>query len=347
MFWKRNKNNIKQQDAAHQDEPLQEDKKMEEAQPVDNAAEDTEASWLQRLTKGLSKSSSKLTEGLTSLVTKKKLDQETLEELEELLIMSDMGVQCAVAITEDIAKDRLDKDITLESLRALLAEKIADILAPVAVPLVIEEKQSPTIIMVCGVNGNGKTTTIGKMAKQWQDKGKKVMLVACDTFRAAAVEQLEVWSQRAECMFIKGEPEADAASVAYQAIEKAKAEAIDIVLIDTAGRLHNKANLMDELKKIVRVIHKLDDTAPHHTLLVLDATTGQNANSQMKNFKEAVDISGLIVTKLDGTARGGVVLSLAQEFNVPIHAIGVGESLHDLQPFDAKAFANGLVSDNM
>lgn len=339
MFWKRNKSKKEEKVAVEPEVVEVEEEVSSQEEPS------SDASWFARLSSGLSKSSSKLTEGLTSLVTKKKLDRDTLDELEELLIMSDMGVACAAAITEEIAQERLDKDITLDELKAVLAEKITALLQPIAQPLVLDADHVPAIIMVCGVNGNGKTTTVGKMAKQWQDQGKRVMLVACDTFRAAAVEQLEVWADRAGCRFVKGEHEADAASVAYQAIEQAKEEAIDIVMIDTAGRLHNKANLMDELCKIVRVIQKIDATAPHHSLLVLDATTGQNANSQMKSFKEAVDISGLIVTKLDGTARGGVVVSLAQEFNVPVHAVGVGESIADLHDFKAEDFARGLVGE--
>lgn len=301
-------------------------------------------SWLKRLSDGLKKSSNKLTGGIHSIFTRKKLDDSMLEELEELLITTDIGIQTVTEIIQDIAKQRMDKDITPLEVQQIIADKITTILSPTTAPLNPSEKHQPHIIKVCGVNGNGKTTTIGKLAAQYKQSGKKVMLVACDTFRAAAVEQLQVWAERSGAVFFQGEPNADPASVAYAAIEQAKRQAIDIIMLDTAGRLHNKANLMQELEKITKVVQKLDADAPHDTVLVLDATTGQNAHNQIQSFSESVNLTGLIVTKLDGTAKGGVVVSLAKAYpHLKFHALGVGESIDDLQPFEAKLFANSLL----
>lgn len=318
--------------------------KGKENQDKNSASEDAAASgWATRLKSGLSKSSEKLNEGLKDILVRKKLDSQTIEELEDLLIASDIGAATASAITSELAKDKFDKDVSSGEIKNLIAEKIADVLQDVAMPLKVNSENHPHVLLVCGVNGAGKTTTIGKLAKNWQDEGKKVMLAACDTFRAAAVEQLEVWAKRAGCEFVSGELHSDPASVAYAAFERASSENIDILIIDTAGRLQNKKNLMEQLSKLIRVIKKNDENAPHDTVIVLDATTGQNANSQVKIFKEIVDISGIIITKLDGTAKGGVLVSLAQQFGLPIHAIGVGESVSDLKPFNAREFAESLV----
>lgn len=299
-------------------------------------------SWFSKLKDGLSKSSEQISDNITGVFTKRKLDQEALDELEELLIMADMGIETAAKITKNLGEKRLDKEVSDEEIKEALAEEIAEILDPYAEPLELGA-EAPQVIMMVGVNGNGKTTTIGKLAHQWNKDGERVMLCAADTFRAAAVEQLQQWGERADVPVIAGAPEADPASVAYNALEKAKQGGVDVLMIDTAGRLQNKANLMAELEKIVSVMQKIDDTTPHHVVLVLDATTGQNAISQAKAFKELVDVSGLIVTKLDGSARAGVVVGLAYEFNLPIHAVGVGEAMDDLKPFKALDFARNLV----
>jgi fused signal recognition particle receptor len=299
--------------------------------------------WLHKLKAGLSRSSQNISEGITGIFTRRKLDAESLEELEELLIQSDMGVETAQELIEKLSDKRFEKDTSPEEVRSFLAGEITELLAPVAIPVEIDEEKKPFVILVCGVNGNGKTTTIGKMANQLQQGGWKVMMAAADTFRAAAVEQLQVWGERNRCPVITGNHEADPASVAYTALEQAKANQTDILLIDTAGRLHNKSNLMVELQKIIKVLKKLDPSAPHATLLVLDATTGQNALKQVEVFREMVNISGMVVTKLDGTAKGGIVLALARKYRLPIFGIGVGEGIDDLQAFEAKDFASHLV----
>lgn len=278
----------------------------------------------------------------TAIVTKRKLDDAMLEALEELLIGSDMGVNVAAEVTAALAKDRFDKEVSAEEVREVLAEKIAAILAPSAQPLTLGAA-SPHVVLVVGVNGNGKTTTLGKLAQQYKSEGKKLMMAACDTFRAAAVEQLSEWGNRVGVEVISGPAQSDPGSVAYKALEEAKKKNIDVLLIDSAGRLQNKEGLMEELAKIIRVMKKLDENAPHHTVLVLDATTGQNAHSQVQVFKEKVNISGLIVTKLDGTAKGGVVVALAKKFGLPIYAVGVGEGVEDLKPFAAADFARSLM----
>jgi fused signal recognition particle receptor len=306
-------------------------------------APQTKSGWSERLKSGLSRSSNKINEGFKDILIRRKLDSQIIEEIEELLIASDMGASIASSITSELARDKFDKDITAEDVKVYIADKITTILQDVAKPLKINTQNHPHVLLVCGVNGSGKTTTIGKLAKEWQDSGKKVMLAACDTFRAAAIEQLEVWAQRSGCAFVKGELHSDPASVAYTAFEQARAQNIDILIIDTAGRLQNKKNLMEQLSKLVRVIKKADEKSPHDTIIVLDATTVQNANSQVKIFKEVVDVTGIIITKLDGTAKGGVLVSLAGQFGLPIHAIGVGESADDLKPFQARDFANNLL----
>ncbi len=299
-------------------------------------------SWLSKLKDGLSKTSSSISEGIGDVVLRRTLDDEALEELEELLIRADVGASAAMKIVSEFGKGRFDKEISEEEIKSGLAEHIAALLAPAAKPLVLSDA-APHVVLVVGVNGNGKTTTIGKMAQQYTNERKKVMLAAADTFRAAAVEQLQVWAERVACSFIKGELNTDPASVAYQALERAKAEGVDVLFIDTAGRLQNKANLMEELKKIRRVLQKIDETAPHTVLQVLDATTGQNALSQVEAFQEVAEVNGLVVTKLDGTAKAGVVVALAEKFNIAVHAIGVGEGIDDLQPFEAQAFADRLM----
>ncbi|MCE2927239.1 MAG: signal recognition particle-docking protein FtsY [Rickettsiales bacterium] len=297
--------------------------------------------FLARLKSGLSKTSGKLTDGVVGIFTRRKLDDLSLEQLEELLIETDMGAKLAGELCAKLAKERFEKDTSPEQVREFLAGEIAAILEPVTKPLVID--QSPSIMLVVGVNGNGKTTTIGKLALKFKQEGKKVMLAAADTFRAAAVEQLVEWSRRADVPIITAEANADPASVAYRACVSAKEQGIDVLMIDTAGRLHNKSNLMQELQKIVNVIRKADAGAPHHVIQVLDATTGQNAISQVQTFREMVGVSGLVITKLDGTAKGGMVVALARQFGLPIHALGVGEAIDDLNSFQPTDFAKDMV----
>lgn len=298
--------------------------------------------WFARLKAGLSKSSGKIASGLSAL-TGRKLDNALIEEIEELLITADLGPGPAAKLAAGLAEGRFDKTVTGEELRDALAADIAAILEPVAQALVLDPAHRPHVVLIVGVNGSGKTTTIGKLARQFRDQGKSVMLAAGDTFRAAAVEQLQIWGERTGCPVVAGKPGADAAGLAYEALEKARAQDVDVLLIDTAGRLHNKTDLMAELEKIIRVIRKQDDTAPHDCVLVLDATTGQNALAQVQTFKDLVNVTGLIVTKLDGTARGGVLVALADRFGLPVHAIGVGEQAEDMRTFTARDFANGLL----
>ncbi len=323
--------------------PLEDARTHEEE--IAHDREEEGGGWLSRLTQGLSKSSQKISQGLGDLITKRKLDQDTLDQLEELLISADLGPVTAAKVVADFSEGRFNKELEENEIREALAESIAKILEPVAKPLDLPEKSgAPHVILVSGVNGVGKTTTIGKLAA-WMhfQNHKKVMIAAGDTFRAAAIEQLEVWAERARCAFVSREPGSDAAAVAYEAFEKAAAEGTDILLVDTAGRLHNKANLMAELEKIIRVLKKKDEIAPHEVLLVLDATTGQNAHAQVETYKDILNITGLIVTKLDGSARGGVVVGLADKFGLPIYAVGVGEGIEDLQPFHPREFARTLV----
>ncbi len=302
-----------------------------------------EGGWFARLKSGLAKSSSRLTRGIADLFTKRKLDDEALEELEELLITADLGVATAARVTRRLAKSRFGKEAAAEESKAALAEEIGEILEPVALPLTIDRACKPFVVLVIGVNGSGKTTTIGKLAKQYKEAGLSVTLAAGDTFRAAAVEQLKVWGQRTACPVIARDTGADAAGLAFDALAEAKKRGDDVLLIDTAGRLQNKSGLMAELQKVLRVIKKQDAAAPHAVLLVLDATVGQNAHSQVEVFRDMCDVTGLVVTKLDGTARGGVVVALAEKFGLPVHAIGVGESADDLRPFSAQSFARSLV----
>ncbi|MCF3947168.1 signal recognition particle-docking protein FtsY [Acidiphilium sp. AL] len=298
--------------------------------------------FFSRLKAGLSRSTQKLTTGIADTFTKRKLDDEALEELEELLIAADLGPAVAARVIKAFRRTRFGKDVTDPEIRTSLAEEIAEILTPVAKPLAIDRSRKPFVILMVGVNGTGKTTTIGKLAQSYVEAGLKPMLVAGDTFRAAAVEQLQIWGERTRAPVVTGAPAADPAGLAFDALARAERDGTDILLIDTAGRLHNKAALMEELRKIIRVIRKRDETAPHAVLLTLDATTGQNALAQVKTFKDMVDLTGLIVTKLDGSARAGVVVALAEAFSLPVHAVGVGEGAADLRPFDATEFARAL-----
>jgi fused signal recognition particle receptor len=300
-------------------------------------------SWLERLKSGLSRSSSKLGGGISSMFAKRKLDDEALEDLEDLLISADMGVSTAGKLAQNLGKRRFDREVDAETVRGELADDIADILDPVARPLEIDPANRPHVVLVVGVNGSGKTTTIGKLAKQWVDQGYNVHLAAGDTFRAAAVEQLQIWGERTGAPVTAKETGADAAGLAYDALQSAQQEGADVLLIDTAGRLHNKSDLMAELQKIVRVVQKLDDTAPHDTLLVLDATVGQNAVQQVQTFRELINVSGIALTKLDGSARGGILVALAEQYGLPVHVVGVGETAEDLRPFAAHPFARALV----
>ncbi|WP_298263968.1 signal recognition particle-docking protein FtsY [Acidocella sp.] len=296
-----------------------------------------------RLKTGLSRSAAKLTGSIAATFTKRKLDDEALEELEEQLIAADLGPAVASRIIKGFRSTRFGKEVTDEEVRETLAAEISEILGPVAKPLELEQSHKPYVILMVGVNGAGKTTTIGKLASVYREQGLTPMLAAGDTFRAAAVEQLQVWGQRAGCDVVTAPANTDPASLAHDALSRAQKTSADVLLIDTAGRLHNKTALMEELRKIIRVIRKLDPTAPHATLLTLDATTGQNAVTQVGIFKEMVDLSGLILTKLDGSARGGIVVALAEKYGLPIHAVGTGEQIADLRPFDATEFAKALV----
>ena len=299
-------------------------------------------SWLKKLTSGLSKTSARVTSSLASLLGRPSIDAASLEDLEDALISADLGTAAAARLAERVKAHRFEGEVTAEALAGALADGIADILAPVAVPLKPETGNGPHVVLLVGVNGSGKTTTAGKLAQHWRQQGMSVMLAAGDTFRAAAIEQLQIWGERTGTEVIAGNQGGDAAALAYQALESARAKGTDVLIIDTAGRLQNRTELMDELAKVVRVIRKLDETAPHDSVIVLDGTVGQNALSQVSAFREVADITGMIVTKLDGSAKGGVVIALAEQYGLPVHAVGVGEGADDLQPFEARDFANAL-----
>jgi fused signal recognition particle receptor len=294
------------------------------------------------LREGLSKSSKSLTGNITSIFTKRKLDADTLQDLEDVLIQADLGVAMATRITEEVSRGRYDKEIDPAEVRQIMAAEIVKVLKPVEIAFNFDADTQPFVILVVGVNGAGKTTTIGKLGAIAKAEGFKVMIAACDTFRAAAIEQLSVWGERIGAEVMSRPTGADAAGLAFDALEQAQNDDTDILMIDTAGRLQNKTDLMDELDKIVRVIKKKDETAPHAVLLVLDATTGQNAISQAEVFTKVAGVTGIIMTKLDGTARGGILVAIAEKFGLPVHAIGVGEKIEDLQPFDAEAFAQAI-----
>jgi fused signal recognition particle receptor len=299
-------------------------------------------SWFQRLKSGLTRTSSKLSDGITGLFTKRKLDGATLEDLEDLLIQADLGVETSGRIIERISKGRFEKGISADEVREILASEVETVLGPVAKPLTVSSANRPQVILVVGVNGGGKTTTIGKLAARLKGEGKSVLLAAGDTFRAAAIDQLKVWGERTGCDVVSSGVGSDASGLAYEALKRAQDSAVDVLIIDTAGRLQNKQALMEELEKVTRVLKKLEPQAPHDVLLVLDATTGQNALQQVEIFGNRAGVTGLVMTKLDGTARGGILVAIAAKYQLPIHAIGVGESIDDLQFFQARDFANAI-----
>jgi fused signal recognition particle receptor len=298
--------------------------------------------WWQRLTGGLKRTSSALGGAIADLVAKRKLDAATIAEIKDALIRADLGLDTADRIAVALAQGRHEAGISSEEVKEVVAAEIDRALAPVAQPLAIDAAKKPFVILVAGVNGSGKTTTVGKLAAKLRAEGRTVMLAAGDTFRAAAIEQLKIWSGRTGAAFIAREPGSDAASLVFEAVRAAQEQGIDVLLIDTAGRLQNRTELMDELEKIVRVMKKVDASAPHAVLLVLDATVGQNALSQVELFRKAVGVTGLVMTKLDGTARGGILVAIAAKFKVPVHFIGVGESVDDLAPFSSRDFGRAI-----
>ena len=299
-------------------------------------------SWWQKLKQGLARSSSSIGQGITDLFTKRKLDSGTLEEFEDVLIRADLGLTVATRIVEAVGKGRYGKEIEGEEVKAILAEEVTRTLTPVAIPLSIDGSKKPFVILMVGVNGSGKTTTIGKLAAKFRDEGRSVMLAAGDTFRAAAIEQLQVWGDRTGAKVIARPQGSDASGLVFDAFAAADEAKTDILLVDTAGRLQNRTELMAELEKIIRVIKKRDATAPHAVLLVLDATVGQNALSQVEIFSKIAGVTGLVMTKLDGTARGGILVALAEKFGLPVHFIGVGEGIDDLEPFEADEFGRAI-----
>jgi fused signal recognition particle receptor len=311
-------------------------------EPDEQADTGRRSGWFSRLSEGLSKSSRSITGSISSIFTKKKLDKATLQDLEDVLLQADLGLPMAERIVREVSSGRYDKEIDPEEVKRILASEVSKVLKPVEVPFSFNAAQKPFIILVVGVNGAGKTTTIGKLGAIARAEGYKVMFAACDTFRAAAIEQLNVWGGRIGARVMSRPTGADASGLAFDAIAEARVDGTDILFIDTAGRLQNKQYLMDELDKIVRVIKKQDEAAPHAVLLVLDATTGQNAVAQAEIFTKVAGVTGLIMTKLDGTARGGILVAIAEKYKIPVHAIGVGESIEDLQPFDAEGFARAI-----
>ena len=298
--------------------------------------------WFQRLKAGLTKTSAKLSEDIAGIFTKRKLDADTLQELEDLLIQADLGVETAMRITEALSKGRYNKEIAPAEVRAVLAAEVERVLTPVAKPLLLEGDHRPHVILVVGVNGTGKTTTIGKLAQRFVQEGKKVTLAAGDTFRAAAIDQLEIWGERTGAEVVVRGVGADSAGLAFDALKRARENSSEVLLIDTAGRLQNKQALMEELEKVIRVLRKIDPEAPHQVLLVLDATTGQNALNQVEVFKDKAGVTGLVMTKLDGTDKGGILVAISAKFGLPVHAIGVGEGVEDLAAFDAGEFARAV-----
>jgi fused signal recognition particle receptor len=313
-----------------------------EPEPELPEPEQERVGWWTRLKKGLARSSSSISQGIVDVFAKRKLDATTLDDLDDILIRADLGIATAARITEAVGKGRYDKGIDPDDVKAVLAEQVEATLAPVAVPLMLEAGVKPFTILMIGVNGSGKTTTIGKLAAKFTRSGKSVMLAAGDTFRAAAVEQLRVWGARTGAVVVARDQGADAAGLAFDALKQAQQGGTDVLLIDTAGRLQNRAELMDELAKVIRVLRKLDANAPHAVLLVLDATVGQNALSQVEIFSRVAGVTGLIMTKLDGTARGGILVAIAEKFRLPVHFIGVGEGVDDLEPFEARDFARAI-----
>jgi fused signal recognition particle receptor len=310
-------------------------------EPVEVTAQ-PKRTWFQRLRAGLARTSSQLTGQIAALFTKRKLDDQTLQDLEDLLIQADLGVETAMRVTDTLASERYGKDVSGEDVSRIMATEIAKVLKPVAKPLQLDLSHKPHVILVVGVNGTGKTTTIGKLAAKLSGAGLKVMVAAGDTFRAAAIEQLKIWADRTKSEFIGTKLGADAAGLAFDAFQQAKAKKSDVLIIDTAGRLQNKAELMAELEKIVRVLGKLDPDAPHTVLQTLDATTGQNALNQVEIFRNVAGVNGLIMTKLDGTARGGILVAISAKHKLPVYFIGVGEGVDDLEPFEAEEFAQAI-----
>jgi len=308
----------------------------------DTTPEKTKLSWWRRLSGGLKRTSSSLGAAVADLVTKRKLDRAMLEDIEDVLLRADLGTEVAARIATAVGVGRYDKAITADDVKTVVASEVEQVLAPVAKPLVVDALKKPFVILVVGVNGSGKTTTIGKLAAKFAAEGRKVMLAAGDTFRAAAIEQLKVWGERTKSAVVAGAQGSDSASLAFNALSAAREGKLDVLLVDTAGRLQNKAELMNELEKVVRVIRKVDDTAPHAVLLVLDATVGQNALSQVEAFHRTAGVTGLVMTKLDGTARGGILVALAEKHKLPVHFIGVGESIDDLASFTARDFAQAI-----
>jgi fused signal recognition particle receptor len=299
-------------------------------------------SWWTRLREGLSRSSGAIGTGITDLFTKRKLDEGTLEDLEDVLLRADLGVNVSARIVEQVGRGRYGKDIAPEEVKAILAAEVERTLTPVAKPLVVDPAKKPFVILMVGVNGSGKTTTIGKLSAKFRAEGRSVMLAAGDTFRAAAIEQLSVWGERTGTTVVTRPQGADAAGLAFDALTQAREGGTDVLLVDTAGRLQNRVELMNELEKMVRVIRKVDESAPHAVLLVLDATVGQNALSQVEIFRKTAGVTGLVMTKLDGTARGGILVAIADKFGLPVHFIGVGEGIEDLEPFEASDFAKAI-----
>jgi fused signal recognition particle receptor len=308
----------------------------------DTTTETPKLSWWRRLSGGLKRTSSSLGAAVADLVTKRKLDRAMLEDIEDVLLRADLGTDVAARIAEAVGAGRYDKAISADEVKSVVATEVEKVLSPVAKPLVIDTAHAPFVILVVGVNGSGKTTTIGKLSAKFAAEGRKVMLAAGDTFRAAAIEQLKIWGERTNSPVISGAQGSDSAGLAFNALTAAKEQKIDVLLIDTAGRLQNKAELMNELEKVVRVIRKVDASAPHAVLLVLDATVGQNALSQVEAFHRTAGVTGLVMTKLDGTARGGILVALAEKHKLPVHFIGVGEGVDDLAPFTAQDFAKAV-----
>lgn len=309
-----------------------------------SASDAPKSGWFARLKSGLAKTSGRLSEGITGLFTKAKIDPETLDDFEDLLIQADLGVATAARIVDKLKKSRIDKGLAPEDVRRVLSNEVEGVLRSVARPLDIDPARKPHVVLMVGVNGTGKTTTIGKLAARFKAEGRDVMLAAGDTFRAAAIDQLKVWGERTGCEVVSRAVGADSSGLAFDALKSAKETGKDVLLIDTAGRLQNKNELMEELEKVLRVIRKIDATAPHDVLLVLDATTGQNALQQVEVFKERAGVTGLVMTKLDGTARGGILVAIAEKFGLPVHAVGVGEGVDDLQAFDPAEFARAIAA---
>jgi fused signal recognition particle receptor len=314
---------------------------MSETKPNMNEQPTEEKNWWKRLSGGLKRTSASIGGALTDLVSKRKLDAAMVDEIEEVLIRADLGLDNAARIAAAVGEGRYDKAITPEEVKAVLAAEVEKVMTPVAKPLVVGGAK-PFVVLVVGVNGSGKTTTVGKLAAKLCAEGRSVMLAAGDTFRAAAIDQLKIWGGRSGASVIARAPGADAAGLAFDALTEARGEEIDVLLVDTAGRLQNKAVLMDELEKMVRVLKKVDAAAPHAVLLVLDATVGQNALSQVEVFREVAGVTGLVMTKLDGTARGGILVAIAAKHALPVHFVGVGESIEDLAPFSAKEFGRAI-----